>query len=316
MISWIILFACVVSIRADIPGIPVFSLVSACDDIHIVYGDGVQEGHSESWKDTRVSTLRTMIKTLAIECKNKGGPHGLLASTPDGRILTNTTWKCSTQYQEGWNKYGFDDSQWNDAVIIDNNVSPATHGWKARPDIRNDAKWIAAAKTVPAGATSYCRLDLVFPFTMICDDNSTLYADGVFIDKQVGFTIASNIMPIPKMATMFAIACTNKGKYGGLLGSSADGRLITDAQWKVSTELIPGWNSPDFDDSNWQNSYIVDNNVSPITHGWLAQPSINSEASWIGGTSKGIPYNKKPLTTHYFRRNINCLWKSTCRADI
>jgi len=313
MIGWIILFACFVAIQADIPGIPVFTLVSACDDEQIVYGDGVQEGHSESWKTTRTSTLRTMIKTLAIQCKNKGGPSGLLASTPDGRILTNSTWKCSTQYQAGWNLYGFDDSKWNDAVVVDNNVDPVTHGWKQRPDIRSDAMWIAAAETIPAGVISYCRLDLVFQFVMICDDNSTLYADGVYIDKQNGFTVASNYMPIPKMATMFAIACTNRGKYGGLLGSSTDGRLITDSQWKVSKTLVPNWNSPTLDDSSWLNSYEVDNNGKPKTHGWVAQPQISSAAWWIGGTTKGIPY-EKPRTTYYFRRNIGCLWTSSCNT--
>jgi hypothetical protein len=315
MISWIVLFACLATIQARQirdPNIPVFTLVSACDDVQIVYGDGVREAHSEHWKTIRTSTPRTMIKTLAIECKNKGGPSGLIASTPDGRILTNSTWKCSTTYEENWNIYGFDDSHWNNAVVIDNNVHPKTHGWTVREGIRSDAQWIAAADTIPAGVTSYCRLDLVFEFVMICDDNSTLYADGQYIDRQNGFTIASNYMPIPKMATMFAIACSNKGKYGGFLGSSTDGRLVTDAQWKVSSKLVEGWNQPSFDDSHWINSYIVDNNVSPHTHGWIAQPQIASYASWIGGAPTGNPY-KKPLSTQYFRRNIDCLW-SACHT--
>lgn len=68
---------------------------------------------------------------------------------------------------------------------------------------------------------------------MICDDSSNLYADGELVGSQDGFTKASNVMKIPKMATTFAISCKNKGAYGGLLGSSVDGRLITDKNWKV-----------------------------------------------------------------------------------
>ena len=73
----------------------------------------------------------------------------------------------------------------------------------------------------------------VFDFVMTCDDSSNLYADGEFVGSQVGFTVTSYVLKVPKMANMLAISCTNKGSYGGLLGSSSDGRLITNKNWKV-----------------------------------------------------------------------------------
>ena len=137
-----------------------FTFNSACDDIQYVYGDGTQEGNQDNWKGTLTSTLPTISKTIAVSCFNKGGPAGFIGSTPDGRILTNSTWKCSTVYEDGWNKFGFDDSQWSNAVIVDTNNDPMTHGWKNRPDINSKALWISAAENIPANSTSYCRLDL------------------------------------------------------------------------------------------------------------------------------------------------------------
>lgn len=308
-----LLLVSVAVITADMPGVPVFEFYSSCDDIHQIYGDGKQEGFNDRWKATQKSTLRTMIKTIAVACKNKGGPAGFLGSTPDGRILTNSTWKCSTTYEEGWNKYGFNDSHWAPGIIIDNNISPVTHGWKARPLISQNALWIGAAKELPKNATSYCRLDLVFDFVMICDDNATLYADGIEIGRQKGFITVSKPMPIPKMATTFAVACTNKGAFGGLLGSTIDGRLITDPSWKVNGEYIDGWYNPTFDDSTWKGASIIDNNIKPTTHGWRVQKTVSRDAVWIGNDT--VWRTEAVYTTQYFRRKIGCLWKSSCRKS-
>ena len=133
---------------------------SACDDIQYVYSMGMQVGYHEGWKGLLTSTLPNTTTTIAVSCFNKGGPSGFIGSTTDGQILTNTIWKCTDCYEEGWNKPDFDDSRWHSAVVVDNNVDPSTHGWKVKPEIDAHALWIAAAVNIPANATSYCRLNL------------------------------------------------------------------------------------------------------------------------------------------------------------
>ena len=133
-----------------------------------VYGDGIIVGYHDGWRKTLTSAMQTIPKTIAVSCFNKGGPAGLLGSTPDGYILTNSTWKCSTNYEKDWNKEDFDDSHWSNAVIVDNNINPTTYGWKQLPEISSHAMWIDAAKNIPKNSTSYCRLNLG---TLLCHNN-------------------------------------------------------------------------------------------------------------------------------------------------
>ena len=138
-----------------------------CDDIQHVYAAhslGVDEiGTLDKWNTTLHVKIPTITKVLAISCKNKGGPAGLLGSTNDGRILTNSTWKCSNTLESDWNTVDFDDSSWPDAVQVDTNVAPGPvhHGWKVQNQIDPTAVWISTQENnIPAGTTSYCRLKL------------------------------------------------------------------------------------------------------------------------------------------------------------
>ena len=102
-----------------------------------------------------------MTKVLAVSCRNKGGPSGILGSTPGGRVLTNSTWKCSSKYYPNWTTPEFKDTKWKAAVVIDNNVKPIHHGWFARKNISSKAVWISSqAKDVKKKVIVYCRLKL------------------------------------------------------------------------------------------------------------------------------------------------------------
>ena len=105
-------FACVVA----------FDYFSACDDSQHVYSGhslGVDElGSLDNWKGTLQLKVPTVTKVLAVSCRNKGGPAGILGSTNDGRILTNSQWKCSNTFEENWNSANFDDSNWAPGVQV------------------------------------------------------------------------------------------------------------------------------------------------------------------------------------------------------
>ena len=156
----------------------------------------------------------------------------------------------------------------------------------------------------------------VFNFRMICDDFSSLYADGVYIGKQSGFTAVSNVMEIPKMATTFAVNCSNNGFFAGLMGATRDGKLWTDTQWKVyqrvrtknnlNSGVEPeGWMLPEFDDSSWQKAIVVLDNNSTRTQNWQPKlhPELNSKAVWIGATPQTNP-SKQDRSVLFFRRNL------------
>ena len=138
-----------------------FDFVSACDDVQKIYADGqILDKEGKWWTDLRVK-VPTMTKVIAISCRNKGGPAGILASTPNERLLTNTTWKCSSTYYSNWNSVKFDDSKWKPAVVVDNNVKPIHHGWVARKNISSKAVWISSQpKDVKKNVFIYCRLKL------------------------------------------------------------------------------------------------------------------------------------------------------------
>ena len=164
---------------------------------------------------------------------------------------------------------------------------------------------------------------------MICDDYSTLYADGVEIGTQNGWKAVSNLMEIPKMATVFAISCANGGSFSGLMGSSfPTGRLITDERWKMyrvknavgkknSMDAVPpeNWMMPEYDDSGWQHAVKILDNKSPRAVNWLPQvhEEIKSNAWWIGVVTESellaMPEKerKQDRSTLLFRRRLGNL---------
>ena len=135
--------------------------MSACDDIQRVFADGVLVGNETDWRKDIKVLMPTMTKVIAVSCRNKGGPAGILGSTPNGRVYTNATWKCSSQYEDKWNLPEFDDSLWPNASIVDDNIAPHHWDWKAHPNISSKAVWISSQPTdVAENVTIYCRLKL------------------------------------------------------------------------------------------------------------------------------------------------------------
>ena len=82
-----------------------------------------------------------------------GGFFGIIGSTSHG-LVTDGTWKCSSDLHVGWNSPDFDDQEWPLAKVI------ANHGdkpWKTIDGIAETAKWIWADNNKDV---VYCRLKL------------------------------------------------------------------------------------------------------------------------------------------------------------
>ena len=58
------------------------------------------------WKQTSILTIPELTRVVAIECRNKGGVMGLIASTSTG-LKTNASWQCSSGYHNKWQLPGF-----------------------------------------------------------------------------------------------------------------------------------------------------------------------------------------------------------------
>ena len=110
-------------------------------------------------EDRRVAhtvALRGDVCLLAVLAVNWGNQHeaGFLASTSTG-VVTDASWKCSSQQQAQWHRPWFDDAAWSQALVR------GTHGdarWQSYPQISAQAKWIWAHDT---NATHvFCRKTL------------------------------------------------------------------------------------------------------------------------------------------------------------
>ena len=127
------------------------------DDAFIVYRDGVRVTQREDWRVAHTVALRSDVCVLGVTAVDWGDRHeaGFLASTSTG-VVTDDSWKCSSQQQAQWHRPGFDDAAWSQALVR------GTHGdarWESyHPQISAQAKWIWAHGT---NATHvFCRKTL------------------------------------------------------------------------------------------------------------------------------------------------------------
>jgi len=82
---------------------------------------------------------------------------GILASVDGDKLVTDKSWKCTTQLVNGWTSIVFDDNSWSDAVIAGTNTASDIHG--NLPQIHSSASWIWTAnhKDPSIDKTVYCR---------------------------------------------------------------------------------------------------------------------------------------------------------------
>ena len=115
----------------------------------------IEHQNDNDWSIPSIYQIPGDAKVLSVIGTNApdGSPFGILGSTSNG-LLTNETWKCSSDIYLRWTSPDFDDQDWPLAKVI------ANHGkkpWYRIDGIAGTAKWIWANKYEH---TVYCRLKL------------------------------------------------------------------------------------------------------------------------------------------------------------
>ena len=140
--------------------------IVTADNDYKLYFDGVEQTNltnHATWEITDSVILPRNTSLIVIQGINGegipagcGNAAGIIASSTDGSILTDSRWKCSATLFDSWTSVGFDDSNWSSAGPIGpNGIAP----WNARPNINASAFWIWNAKPY-IGAKTYCRLNI------------------------------------------------------------------------------------------------------------------------------------------------------------
>ena len=140
------------------------TLKVVCDDITTVFVDGEQKTVAGTgvWNQMATLQIPTSTRTVGIKCHNSGGAYGIIAeiTVSSGEVISvsDNSWKCSNQAQDGWSKGDFaEDASWKPAAYY------TSHGAYNG----NDGAWreISPNKRViwtnsNADATVYCRKEL------------------------------------------------------------------------------------------------------------------------------------------------------------
>ena len=134
-------------------------LKATCDDRMAAYVDGVYQfaANLDIYNVQSTVIIPHKFKVIAIQCVNIGGGEGLLASVEDyfGKLvlLSDTTWKCSQVFEEGWEQANFNASSgnWKNAI----NVGPKP--WSLKGQFFSYASWIWTEERVN---TVYCRAEM------------------------------------------------------------------------------------------------------------------------------------------------------------
>lgn len=116
------------------------TLTIAVDDrVYALFIDGKRISgleYANEWQYSDSVALPGNAQLIAVRGVNIYGDAGVLASTDDGYILTNTSWKCAIDKERGWQNIDFDDSSWPNAFEI------MPYSKKQIIGIRDDALWI------------------------------------------------------------------------------------------------------------------------------------------------------------------------------
>ena len=125
-----------------------------------VYVDGTEReatGTSD-WKKESMVRVSSSFKVLAIECTNLRSSQGILASLQDSDdeyvLVTDGSWRCSSEEEKGWMKPNFGESSgnWQPADTIGPHMR--MWPWIKIGQISESANWIW---TNGRHRTVYCR---------------------------------------------------------------------------------------------------------------------------------------------------------------
>ena len=130
-----------------------FSATFTCDNEMKMFADGKSLGKDSDWTKPTTYLVPANTRVLSVAGKDTGSQFGIIGSTSHG-LVTDETWKCSSDPHSEWNSPDFDDQDWPLATVV------ANHGddpWGEIHGIAERAKWIWANNKEDY---VYCRLKL------------------------------------------------------------------------------------------------------------------------------------------------------------
>ena len=107
-----------------------------------------------------------------------------------------------------------------------------------------------------------------------------VYGDGAQVGEENGLWHKAVAFNFPTKPDLVAIHGVNVKITGakGIIGSFSTG-LVTDTKsWRCIGEYVAGWNTADFDDSNWPQAALVS---PPVDDSKLKGQKRAGEAKWI-----------------------------------
>lgn len=105
-----------------------------------IYVDEQLAGSTEDVEDIWSQGIASDTRLITVECHNTVYSGGLIVSI-DNRFTTGTTWRCSSR-EDGWYNLDFDDSDWDEAYVIQSNYNPTGSGVWAKDNNFPDHEWI------------------------------------------------------------------------------------------------------------------------------------------------------------------------------
>ena len=132
-------------------------LFTSCgDNEHYVYIDGKLARFNDN-KDKYTIPISTIVplntKLIAVSITNRDGAAGWKGSFYDGSLVTDDSWKCTSNFYSGWYKVDFDDNDWS-ALYTNGSPIAGCTGFPA------SAKWMWSEPNYNSLSTTYCRKTL------------------------------------------------------------------------------------------------------------------------------------------------------------
>ncbi|CAH3146381.1 unnamed protein product [Porites lobata] len=119
-----------------------------------MFADGQSLGTDSDWKIPTTYLVPGNTRVLSVVGRKTSGKFfGIIGSTSHG-LVTDGTWKCSSDLHVGWNSPDFDDQDWPLAKVVGINGDKP---WYTIDGISETAKWIWAKEDKDY---VYCRLKL------------------------------------------------------------------------------------------------------------------------------------------------------------
>jgi len=240
--------------------IPNATLNMTCDNAFEVYQNGQMVGKGSNW--TQVQSIGLILNegdVIAVKAVDAGGMAAFMASISHeggAKTLTNSTWRFSVTEESGWNEQDFDDSQWQESIMLGpNGMSP----WKTMNAIDSGAQWIWSGDNLNDD-TVYFRFRIgdnntpvgLTQIKVAADNSYKFYKNGNLVISGSNWTAPQSFSITLKPGDVLAIEASDSGyKAGVLLSGSGAYTIASDTTWKISTALESGWNAEGFDDSGW-----------------------------------------------------------------